>query len=55
VLVFCHRERRSQGMKLTTHLSSAKVKNEWTCTYTPRLCLHGVDSVISSALFWIIT
>ena len=23
--------------------SSAKVKNEWSCTSTPPICLHGVD------------
>jgi hypothetical protein len=27
-------------MRLTTHLSSAKVKNEWSCTLTSSLCLH---------------
>jgi hypothetical protein len=25
--------------------SFAEVKNEWTCTSTPRTCLHGVDRV----------
>jgi hypothetical protein len=23
--------------------SSAKVKNEWSCTTSPPVCLHGVD------------
>jgi len=54
VLVFCHRSSSSQGVKLTTHPSSAKVMNEWSYTSTPYVCLHGVDSLISSVLFWVI-
>jgi hypothetical protein len=26
-----------------SHPSSAEVKNEWSYTYTPPICLHGVD------------
>jgi hypothetical protein len=25
------------------HTSSIKVKNEWSYTFTPPMCLHGVD------------
>ena len=25
------------------HLTSAKVKNEWSCTSSPPVCIHGVD------------
>ena len=37
------RELSSRGVALTTHSSSSEVKNEWSCTSTPCLCLHGLD------------
>jgi hypothetical protein len=39
----------SWGVKQLEHeadqspLSSVKVKNKWSCTYTPLVCLHGTD------------
>ena len=31
-------------MKWAMHLHfCAKIKNEWSCTYTPCICLHGAD------------
>jgi hypothetical protein len=32
-------------------LSIAKVKNEWSCTSLPHVCLHGMDSSKSSPFF----
>ena len=29
-------------MKLNTLASSAEVKNEWSCTSSPSVCLHGM-------------
>jgi hypothetical protein len=47
-----------QGIKQPGHelgwssLSSAEVKNEWSCTSTPPTCLHGVSHVKLSQLWW---
>jgi hypothetical protein len=35
-------EQSGLGMKLTTHLASAKV-NEWSYASTPPVCLCGMD------------
>jgi hypothetical protein len=35
-------EAPTPGVKLTTHPPSAEVKNAWSYTSTPPVCLHGV-------------
>jgi len=37
------REQSGRGVKLSIHLLSAEVKNEWSYTSVPHICLLGVE------------
>jgi hypothetical protein len=43
-----YRRQSGGALRLTTHTNYCWVKNDWGCSSSPSLCVHGVDSDNSS-------